>query len=90
MKKLTLKTLTQEQYNVLNKIADQTKIDCWFHIHQKRNGEDIVKDLENNKYLSLRSGVYQMDKGLVPELLELSDNEWDIYNDILKQLNLIK
>ena len=90
MKKVTLKTLTNEEYRVLNKIAYQTNMDCWFYIHQKRNGEDVVKDLENHRYLSLRSGVYQMNEGIVPELLELSDNEWNTYNNILKQLNLIK
>ena len=88
MKKIALKTLTQEQYNVLNKIARKTGMDCWFCIHQKRSGEDVIKDLENNKYVSLRSGVSQLNEGIVPELLDLSKNEWNVYNNILKELSI--
>ena len=88
MKKTTLKTLTQEQYTVLSKIARKTRMDCWFYIHQKQNGEDVIKDLENHKYLSLRSGISQLNEGIVPELLDLSENEWNVYNNILKELSI--
>ena len=51
------KTLTSEEYNVLNKIATKTKADCWFVLEQDEYGTDYVHDLEENENLSLVDGV---------------------------------
>lgn len=52
-----MKTLLNEEYDVLNKIASKTKADCWFVIEQTENGEDYVRDLEEGWDMSLRDGI---------------------------------
>ncbi len=56
--------LSAEEFNVLNKIAQKTKMDCWFDIRQKFGVVDIVYDLENDTELSLKDGVSQLMEGL--------------------------
>ena len=50
-------TLTNAEYEVLNKIAKKTKMDCWFYIKQNNKGQDYVFDLEYRKRLSLKYGA---------------------------------
>lgn len=55
--------LTNKEYNVLNKISHESKMDCWFSI--ATNGrEDYILDLEENKKLKLKDGVGQLYDGL--------------------------
>ena len=49
--------LTDAEYLLLNKIARNTRTDCWFFIGQDSRGRDFVKDLEENRILPLRIGV---------------------------------
>lgn len=58
------KTLTNEEYNVLNKIARKTKMDCWFYIKQDGKGMDYIYDLEDKKRICLRTGVGYLVNGL--------------------------
>lgn len=60
----TNKVLTNEEYNILEKIASNTKMDCWFSIEQDDNEEDYVYDLEENKKLSLYDGLSQLVEGI--------------------------
>ena len=83
-----MERLTDNQYNVLNKIASQTKMDCWFYIHTKKNGADVIKDLENNKFLPLRAGIAQLNDGIVPDLIDLTDEEWNTYFALLEELKI--
>ena len=64
-----IKTITQYQYAMLNRIARRTKMDCWFDIRQKGDGTDYVYDMENRKRLCLKTGV-----GLLMEGLDCEDN----------------
>lgn len=52
-----IKTLTQYQYNTLNRVARRTKNDCWFDIRQKKDGTDYVYDLEEGRRWCLKTGV---------------------------------
>ena len=38
-------TLSQKEYDVLNQIARNTRMDCWFWISQYKDGTDNVHDL---------------------------------------------
>ena len=83
-----IKTLSDEQYNVLCKIAEKSKMDCWFYIKQHKRGnhagEDYVFDLENNKAISLRRGVKELIDGITEQDLEyLTDEEIRTLEDIL-------
>ena len=55
--KYRIKTLTQEQYDTLNRVARRTGSDCWFDIRQKKHGTDYVYDLEEGHSWCLRTGV---------------------------------
>lgn len=59
-----IKTLTAGQYNVLNKIARRTKMDCWFCIKQDWSGYDYVHDLEEDTKIDLSTGVAGLMEGL--------------------------
>lgn len=83
-----IKTFSEEQYDVLNKLAKKSKMDCWFcikqHIRGKHAGEDYVYDLKNSKPMSLRAGVAQLVSGLTDvDLGYLTDEEVDILEDAL-------
>lgn len=83
-----IKTLSEDQYNVLCKIAEETKMDCWFcikqHVRGKHAGEDYVFDLENNKVISLKKGVNELVEGITEQDLEnLTDEEIHTLENIL-------
>lgn len=62
--KISYKTLTDAEYNVLNKIADRTGMDCWFLIKQDKHGIDYVWDCEEYKRMCLRTGVGMLAEGI--------------------------
>ena len=88
----TYKTLSQQEYDVLNKIARKTKMDCWFYIKQDKNGTDYVYDLEEQKRLCLKSGVGLLVEGL--DCFENYDNcnlnaeEKKTFEELLIKLNI--
>lgn len=83
--------LTNEEYNVLNKISARTKMDCWFCLSESGD-EDIVLDLEYRKSLTLKRGVSMLFEGLdCPENIEncgLSDKEKTVFNTLLEKLGI--
>lgn len=80
--------LTPEEYNLLNNLTTQTKTDCWFQIATDIWGFDFVRDLENNCNMSLREAVVQLNEALVPDLLDISVREMNIYTDLLEKLGI--
>ena len=70
--KYRIKTLTQEQYDLLNRVARRTRNDCWFDIRQKKDGTDYVYDLEEGRRWCLRTGIRT--------LMEALDCEENYYN----------
>ena len=80
--------LTNAEYNVLNSIASQTKMDCWFYLDQYTSGEDFVRDIENSDILTLYEGISQLNEGIVWELLDLTAEEIAVYKNLLKELGI--
>ena len=79
--------LTNEEDEVLNKIAGITKMDCWFCIKQNKKGQDYVFDFETRKRLSLRCGIKQLIEGVIDtDIFELSDDEKFILIALLCEL----
>lgn len=82
--------LTNSEFDVINKIARKSKMDCWFCIKEgKNNGEDYdyVFDCENGKKISLRRGIKQLIDGVIEEnILELTEYEKYILVKLLGQL----
>lgn len=56
--------LSSDEYDLLDKIASETKMDCWFMIKQSPKSGDYVFDLENGKRMSLRTGIRQLLEGI--------------------------
>ena len=50
-------TMTNAEFEVVNKIAAKTKADCWFCVSQTKDGQDYIYDLEENINLSLDDGI---------------------------------
>ena len=80
--------LSDLEYNVLNRIASQTKMDCWFTLGLTQYGSDCVIDLEEDKVLTLRQGISMLNEGIVPELLTLTDREIEVYFNLLQELDI--
>lgn len=81
------KTLTDAEYNVLNKIASRTKNDCWFWLKQDKHGTDYVWDLEEGKRMCLKTGVGLLCEGL--DCQENYDNCWLEWNEKVTFRNLL-
>lgn len=80
-------TLNSEEYDLLTKIAEKSKMDCWFLIKQTKKGEDYVYDLENSKKISLRTGIRQLMEGIDGMYdMYFEDNERDIMIKLLANL----
>ena len=67
--KYKIRTLTDHQYNMLNRIARRTKMDCWFDIRQKKDGTDYVYNLEEGNRWCLRTGI-----GILMEGFDCEEN----------------
>jgi hypothetical protein len=80
-------TLSNDEYNVLNRIASQTKMDCWFYLSEYKEC-DCVIDLEESTVLTLKQGISMLNEGIVPELLTLTDDEIEVYTNLLEQLDI--
>lgn len=86
------KTLTDAEYNVLNKIADRTGMDCWFYIKQDGHGVDYVWDCEENKRMCLKTGIGMLCEGLDCQenydSCELKEHEKKVFKLLLDKLQL--
>ena len=80
--------MTDAEYNVLNRIARQTKMDCWFSLYTDEYGNDYVYDIEYRVPLTLQNGISQLNEGIVPDLLDLTAEEIAVYNNLLKELGI--
>ena len=91
-------TLTAEEYNVLNKIATKTGMECWFFLKQDKNGNDYVYDIEEGKRISLKRGVWQLADGFFfdydeeerREILDLTEGEIKTFEALLIKLKIDK
>ena len=80
-------TLNHDEYDLLTKIAEKSKMDCWFLIKQTKKGEDYVYDLEEGKRLSLRTGIRQLMEG-IDRMYDMyfEGNERDVMISLLSRL----
>ena len=80
------KTLTNAEYEVLNKVAHRTKIDCWFEIKQDCHGTDYIYDIEEGKRMCLASGVAMLADAI--DCQENYDNCYLVWNEKVTLRNL--
>lgn len=80
--------LTGDEYKLLNKITRQTKTDCWFCLDTDKEGFDCVKDLERGHKVTLRFAVNILNEAIIPDLLNIAEEEIEIYGQLMKKLEL--
>lgn len=79
--------LTTAEYCVLSKIAESTKMDCWFFIKTNKRGHDYVHDLENGKAIGIRRGVLELADGIYDlNGLDLTQYEKNVFIELLSKL----
>ncbi len=79
--------LTADEYNGLNQIAKETKMDCWFSILEFGD-KDVIWDMENNKVLSIEEGLSQFIEGVIDPLTNyrLSEDEIKAVDSLFKSV----
>lgn len=84
--------LSNNEYNVLQKISAKTKADCWFSIEEKPSGDDYILDLEEEKEYSLTDGISMLLEAVDCREnysnCNLSKQEEITLRHLLKRLNL--
>ena len=80
--------LTNEEYNLLNRITRQTKTDCWFMLDKDKEGFDCVYDLENKRRVTLRFAVQQLNEAIISQLLDVSTDDVYAYGRLLDKLHI--
>ena len=80
--------LTDEEYNLLNKITRQTKTDCWFCLDADDEGFDCVKDLERGRKVTLLFAVSVLNEAIMPDLINITEDEIETYGHLMKKLGL--
>ena len=64
-------------------------MDCWFRLEEAENGTDYVRDIEENRYMTLTEGVSLLVEGIASyHLCELSDEEISILEMVLIKLRI--
>lgn len=80
--------LTEEQAEVLWKIANESGMDCWFSIGE---GNSYIYDLEENQYLALSEGIQLLSEGMTKyEDYNLSAEEITLFEELLSERDIEK
>lgn len=80
--------LTGDEYNLINYITSKTKTDCWFWLDKDKQGFDCVKDLERGYKITLRFAIKQLNEAIVPDLINITDEERQTYEQLMEKLEL--
>lgn len=83
--------LTNEEYDVIEKVARKSKCDCWFELGVDEFNNDIVVDLEEDTTMSLEDGLLLLDSGLT-ELsdYDLTEEEQRCYQNLIFKMRMLK
>ena len=81
--------LTDDEYNVLQKISSKTHMDEWFWLEESEDGKDYVRNLDDESQMKLFDGVLVLADGIASyEHCGLSDGEIKVFEDLLKKLQI--
>ena len=81
--------LTDDEYNVLQKISSKTHMDEWFWLEESEDGKDYVRNLDDESQMTLFDGVFELVEGIVNyELCDLSDGEIEAFEGLLSKLQI--
>lgn len=83
------KKLTDDEYNVLQKISSKTHMDEWFWLEESDDGIDYVRNLDDESHMTLFDGVLELTEGIVSyELCNLSSEEIEAFEGLLTKLQI--
>ena len=78
--------LTDKEYNILEKIAKQSGMDCWFTIGCDNS---YIYDMEESQDLSLRDGIGMLTEGMTDyKDYNMSQEEIQTFEALLKKLDI--
>lgn len=95
--------LTDEEYEAVYRIAEQSKIDCWFSLRDYSNCDTpphtVVYDLERGYNVSLQYGIRLLLEGISWDDTEecrqivlndygLSDKQYDTVKNLIAKLKI--
>lgn len=94
--------LTDEEYEAVYRLAEQSKIDCWFAMKDYNNCETphtVVYDLERGYNVSLQYGIRLLLEGISWDDTEecrqivlndygLSDKQYNIVKNLITKLKI--
>lgn len=80
--------LTNDEYNLLNRISRKTKADCWFSLAMDKDGSDCVYDTVNRRKLTLRFAVNVLCDAIVPNTMGFTENEKRTLCELLNKLHI--
>lgn len=83
------KKLTDDEYNVLQKISSKTHMDEWFWLEESDDGMDYIRNLDDESHMTLFDGVLVLTEGIVSyELCNLSGEEFEAFEGLLTKLQI--
>jgi len=87
---MNTKLLTEDEWKVLDKIAECSKEDCWFYLrHDDEKNIDYIYDLVENKSIDLVEGITELEGMLTFDTYDsLSEGELKTYGDLLKRMGI--
>ena len=81
--------LTDDEYNVLQKISSNTHMDEWFWLEEAEEGSDYVHNLDDESEMTLFDGISLLCEGMVSyELCRLTDEEIQVFEGLLTKLQI--
>ena len=89
--------LDNRHWDILEKVARESKIDAWFSLRDKTEPDGtrhtVVRDLERNRDVSLQFGVRVLNEGISPDPKAdygLTDDEVSAYRETLGIVGIVK
>lgn len=81
--------LTDDEYNVLQKISSKTHMDEWFWLDEAEDGSDFVRNLDDESKMTLFDGISLLCEGIVSyELCDLTNDEISAFEGLLTKLQI--
>lgn len=84
-----LESLSDEEFIVLNKIAKETGMDCWFSIRETKDEKNVIYILDEEFETTLREGIDWLHQGIPSyEKCNLEKEEIEVFEALLKKLRI--
>ena len=84
-----VESLSDEEFNALNKIAKETGMDCWFSLRETKDGKTVVYILDEEFETILKEGIDWLHQGIPSyEKCNLEKEEIEVFEELLKKLHI--